>query len=376
MPNYVYVVRQAVGNAIVSEVPAYDVHYEYALNGFGEFSFKVAMAESAAGNFDPLAHTVPKRFVLCIERDGVLVFAGIMWSRVFDYTSREITVTGNEWGSIYDQHILGDVDYYGLTTLDALDHLLLAAAVNPTGNLAGCSPVLGVISQGSGGGLSHTIEAAFTEAQHMTVFGGINQLASSDTDGFEYRWASVYNAGALEHHCVVGSPLGSYTGAILDHSQPGGSVMAVGGAVGGAISGLVVDQKSSPTQIHAYTYDGFIISTLFVSYFPIDGNEPVFTEEGWTFSPDYSDNQVQEIAAGRFSQYSASTVAPVVSTYTVTIVSPISPSAYGVEGDTFLLVLQGRASQFPGANQPRIVRRSVDIDPRSGMETLTIQANL
>lgn len=368
MADYSYVIRRIIGHNAVGELAAYNVRYEYALNGYGSFEFTVAMNDNMgdpANPTDPFVHTTPKRFIFCIERNGVLVYAGIIWSRQLDYVTREIHVAGNEWGSIYERQLWLDYDFDKATKL-VLDDMLGAA-----GNL----PLpAGGARQGSGGGLENNIQGFFDAASHLKVMAAITQIASSLTDGFEFRWKAEYDVNnRLLLYCVVGSPLGVEV-AFPGTPQPG--VSAPGGGGGneaGRMQTWVEDEKDSPNIVYVYTNDGYEVEVINVLYAgTLD--DPVNTYDAWTFSTDLFDYQVQQIALARYALLDgANGDNPTLKLSTATIVAPTNLTDFGVEGDYLLpAFLQRRESEFPTPEFRRIIGREVTIDSPSGLETLTL----
>lgn len=353
MADYKFVLYKIIGNTPAGELRCSDVEFSYALSGYGSFSFTVAMADDAAG--DPFLLTTPKRFVWCVERDGALVYAGIVWSRTLDYNQRTITVQGNEWGSIYARQIVLDYGYDSKQVKLVLDDLLNAA-----GNL----PLpAGGPRQGTGGGLDNPVTGYFAESSHLKIYATISQLAASATDGFEFRWSVDYSAtGALQYRCVVGSPLGTTQPRLLDWYAPGG---------GATFHTLTQDEADNPSNVYVYSSDGFRIAR-FLDGNPITADSPVATFDAWTYPVDMTDQQISDIASSRYDNLRV----PISTTFDLSpgIVSPTSLTAYGVEGDNVPVTIQQTEASAPALaafRALRLVGRGVRID-NDGQDTLTL----
>ncbi len=78
--TYTYLFCDLVTDTVLAELPLAGVSYNYALNGIGTLRGVVPYnAETLP--LDPETATTPGRTVVYVDRDGVLVWGGIVWTR-------------------------------------------------------------------------------------------------------------------------------------------------------------------------------------------------------------------------------------------------------------------------------------------------------
>jgi hypothetical protein len=85
---------------LLAEVPASGLSFASVLNGAGECSFSVPLGEDASAGVYVDA-TEPVRRSIVVERDGVIVWSGIVWATTYDDASRELEVRAAETWSYY-----------------------------------------------------------------------------------------------------------------------------------------------------------------------------------------------------------------------------------------------------------------------------------
>lgn len=98
--EYRYFVADLLTNTVLAEMPFKDVSYERSLSSAGSFSGKLPVLSNTAA-FDIYNNTMPGKTALYIVRDNVCVWGGIIWSRSYSLTSREISVNGSEFPSYF-----------------------------------------------------------------------------------------------------------------------------------------------------------------------------------------------------------------------------------------------------------------------------------
>jgi hypothetical protein len=100
--TYKYFTVDIVSNTILAEIPFSDVSFERALKGSGKFAGTIAISEET-NNLDLYESTMPGRTAVYVLRNGVCVWGGIIWSRDYKVTSKELSVDASEFTS-YLQH--------------------------------------------------------------------------------------------------------------------------------------------------------------------------------------------------------------------------------------------------------------------------------
>ncbi|OKJ06829.1 hypothetical protein AMK19_23565 [Kitasatospora sp. CB01950] len=81
MPHqYTYLFADLRTDRVLAELPLQDVEYSTELNGIGVCTATLPLNRATAP-LRPMEATTPTRTVLYIDRDGVIVWAGIVWTR-------------------------------------------------------------------------------------------------------------------------------------------------------------------------------------------------------------------------------------------------------------------------------------------------------
>lgn len=80
------------------------------LNGGGSGSATVQLSDSVTRLLDVKTLTVPTKNTLVLERDGVVVYAGVIWSRTYDHTAGTLTLEHGDLWSMLGRRLA--VDHY------------------------------------------------------------------------------------------------------------------------------------------------------------------------------------------------------------------------------------------------------------------------
>jgi hypothetical protein len=112
LADYRYYAVDLLTNTILSEIPFVDVTYGRALSKAGSFSGSIPIVEANA-HLNLYENTMPGKTAIYILRNGVCVWGGIIWSRSYSPTSKELTVDGAEFLSYLYHRMVWQTLYYG-----------------------------------------------------------------------------------------------------------------------------------------------------------------------------------------------------------------------------------------------------------------------
>jgi hypothetical protein len=104
MPTYRYYACDTLTGEILAELPLVGVTFSIVVNDSGEFSATLPLAAAPY----LVQVTQPGRTSVYIERDGVLVYGGIIWGRQYDATAGTMTLDGSDFLSYCDHLIISD----------------------------------------------------------------------------------------------------------------------------------------------------------------------------------------------------------------------------------------------------------------------------
>lgn len=110
--DYRYYAVDLLTNTILVEIPFVDVTYGRALSKAGSFSGSIPIVEANA-HLNLYENTMPGKTAIYILRNGVCVWGGIIWSRSYSPTNKELTVDGAEFLSYLYHRMVWQTLYYG-----------------------------------------------------------------------------------------------------------------------------------------------------------------------------------------------------------------------------------------------------------------------
>lgn len=102
MAVYTYLVCDLRTNALLAELPLSSVSFSRILNGAGHFQGTLHLGDPKVTALNPIASTIPGRTAIYVDRDGALVWGGIIWTRgPYQPTTQSIALGGMEFWSYF-----------------------------------------------------------------------------------------------------------------------------------------------------------------------------------------------------------------------------------------------------------------------------------
>jgi hypothetical protein len=195
--TYRYLFADLLTNEIIGELPLTGVSFTEQLNQAGTFQGHLLLSgvNSAAFNVD--ASTIPGRCALYVDRDGVLVWGGIIWGREYNSTAQTLTFQAREFESYFERRrITQTVAFDNIDQLVIAQTIITNAQAVPSGNI-------GVIvgSETSGVLLSRT----YYSYELKTVYGALQDL-SRGQNGFDFNIAIDYVGNVPTKTLQLGYP--------------------------------------------------------------------------------------------------------------------------------------------------------------------------
>lgn len=96
MTDYRYVFMSLRDDQVIEEINLFGVYCFRQLNQPGQFNGSFTFDQSGKNNADLVAATTPGKTWVVVERDGVPVYAGIIWSRTYQSQAKVCEMFG--WG--------------------------------------------------------------------------------------------------------------------------------------------------------------------------------------------------------------------------------------------------------------------------------------
>lgn len=110
--EYRYFLTDLLSNEVISEVPFKEVSYARVNKRAGEFTGTIPFIEATKG-LNLYEATMPGRTGLYVMRNEVCVWGGIIWSRTYSVTSKQLEVSGAEFLSYFFHRNIWQTLQYG-----------------------------------------------------------------------------------------------------------------------------------------------------------------------------------------------------------------------------------------------------------------------
>ena len=185
MAQYRYLFADLLTNSILAELPLTSVTFSQQLNSVGTFSATLQLSGINAAALNVANATIPARTAIYVDRDGTLIWGGVLWSREYSSTSQTITLNAREFESYFERRrITTDTAFFGTDQLTAAQTIITNAQSAINGNIG-----VAVGSETSG----VTIVRTFYGYEYKTVLSAIQELSKSST-GFDFNIYVYYDS--------------------------------------------------------------------------------------------------------------------------------------------------------------------------------------
>lgn len=107
MAEYRYYTTDLRGGAFLNDLPLYGVFMNKRLNASGDFTGTFRLDTGMYIDSHLLDSSIPGRTAIYVERDGTIIWGGIIWSRTYNAQGKNIQLTAQTFESYFD-HIVID----------------------------------------------------------------------------------------------------------------------------------------------------------------------------------------------------------------------------------------------------------------------------
>ena len=186
--TYRYLLADLITNEIIAELPLTGVAFTQQLNQAGTFSGHLLLSgiNSAAFNVD--ASTTPGRNGIYVDRDGVLVWGGIIWGRSYKSIEQILTLQAREFISYFEhRRITQDVAFTNIDQLVIAKTLVEDAQTKTYGDVGIIYNSLGQTTSGV------LVDRVYYYYEIKSVYNAIQDL-SRQSDGFDFDIDVYYDA--------------------------------------------------------------------------------------------------------------------------------------------------------------------------------------
>jgi hypothetical protein len=184
--RYSYVFRNLLTNAAIAELPLTNVSFSEALNGVGELSAELALGDPRVLQAKPVAATEPAQTALWVDRDGVPVWAGVVWKRGYDSTARTLRLGCADLFSYFRRRFIKSTLTYAAT-----DQLAIARGIMNYAQAVTSGSIGVVVGTETSGVLR---DRTYFAHEAKNVGRAIEQLSAVD-NGFDFSIRLSYTGG-------------------------------------------------------------------------------------------------------------------------------------------------------------------------------------
>jgi hypothetical protein len=190
--TYRYLFADLLTNVILAELPVTGVSFTQQLNSAGTLQGHLLLSGINATQQNVANATIPGRTVIYVDRNGVLVWGGIIWSREYNSNTQLLSFNAREFLSYFEHRRITTTNVF--TNQDQIKvalNLIQGAASIPYGNI-GLLYNQDPLSQGSSGVL---VSRTYYSYELKSVLSAIQDL-SKQTNGFDFAIDVYYDGDA------------------------------------------------------------------------------------------------------------------------------------------------------------------------------------
>ena len=178
--TYRYLFVDLSSNTIIGELPLTGVGFTQQLNQPGSFQGHLLLSGVNADKYNVELATIPARCGMYVDRDGILVWGGVVWGRSYNSTTQILTFNAQEWISYFEhRRVTQDVQFTNV------DQLLIAKTLIENAQNATYGDI-GVGYNSAGQTTSGIlVDRTYYNYELKNVFQAIQDL-SRQSDGFDF----------------------------------------------------------------------------------------------------------------------------------------------------------------------------------------------
>lgn len=191
-------------NPIIAELPFTNVNFSQQLNSFGTFQGDLLLSGINSSSLNVYNGTIPAQKILWVlysdpeTLTSIPVWSGIIWTREYDATAQKLSITAQEFGSLYQRRRITSTKTYVAQDPTYIAYNLLQYTEGRAYGNTG----LTYNSVSSGLSTSRTYE----RYEYKSVYQSIKDLASGY---FDFAFKPYNTGGVLTNKFTIGIPLGT-----------------------------------------------------------------------------------------------------------------------------------------------------------------------
>jgi len=173
--TYRYLFADLLTNQVIAELPLTAVNFTQQLNAAGTFTGSMILTDSSEATMNVINGTIPARTALYVDRNGVLVWGGVIWSRDYNSETQHIVLTAREFESYFERRVISTTQAFtNIDQFSVVQTLVNQAQAVTNGNI-------GVATDTSTSGV--TVSRTFYNYELKNVYQAILDLSRGGLNG-------------------------------------------------------------------------------------------------------------------------------------------------------------------------------------------------
>lgn len=186
MTTYRYLFADLRTNAILAELPLTGVSFNQNLNAVGTLQGNLEITDLSETAMNIMPATIPTRCAIYVDRNGELIWGGIIWSRSYSSSTQKISLTAREFLSYFERRRITTDSVYTATDQLNVARGLIINAQGASGSAGNIGITFGAETSGV------NISKNYYAYELKTVYSALADLSKSST-GFDYRVDVAYD---------------------------------------------------------------------------------------------------------------------------------------------------------------------------------------
>ena len=187
--TYRYLFADLLTNEIIAELPITGVSFTQQLNQAGAFSAHLLLSGVNTYGYNVDTATQPTRNAVYVDRNGILVWGGVIWSRSYNSADQILSITAREFESYFEHRLISTTRAFTNTDqLTIVKTLVDDAQALPNGDIGVITPTVtsGVL-----------IDRVYYDYEYKNIYSAIQDLSKQD-DGFDFNIKVEYDGVTFE----------------------------------------------------------------------------------------------------------------------------------------------------------------------------------
>jgi len=184
--TYRYIFADLLSNNTIAELPLTNVSFTQQLNQAGTFSGSILLTGIDSEKYNAINGTIPGRTTLFVDRDGTIIWGGIIWGRSYNSNEQTLSFNAREFESYFERRRITTT-----TSFTNQDQLAIARNLITQAQSAAYGDI-GILvgTETSGINLSRT----YYGYEHKQTYQAIQDIARQE-DGFDFLIECAYDGG-------------------------------------------------------------------------------------------------------------------------------------------------------------------------------------